>query len=169
MTATLPPDSRRGTAPEGDSSEAFAHALAVVGRRLRRGLLADRVRDHVEVQQHALEASLQSEVNAREVAPQLATMTAQKNEIDVSGNTDNVPIGRDLAERYPTNWELAGARASVVVRFLQESGVDPTNLRANSAGQCHPVGPNDSEVDREHNRRTDLLVRPQESLGTGSQ
>ena len=157
-------------------------------------------------QQHALEASLQSEVNADQVkieqlengirvrmsgellyrsgsvalspsgekalskvAPQLATMASENNEIDVIGNTDDVPIGRELAERYPTNWELAGARAAVVVRFRQESGVDPTKLRAISAGQYHPIGPNDSEVDRQHNRRTDLLLRPQESLGTGSQ
>jgi chemotaxis protein MotB len=94
------------------------------------------------------------------VAPQLATMAAQNNEIDVIGNTDNVPIGPELAERYPTNWELAGERAAVVVRYLQENGVDPAKLRAVSQGQYHPVDPNDTAVGREHNRRTDLIVRP---------
>ena len=103
------------------------------------------------------------------VAPQLATMAGQNNEIDVIGNTDNVPIGRELAERYPTNWELAGARAAVVVRYLQENGVDPSKLRAISAGQYHPVDPNDSESSREQNRRTDLLLRPPASPGLGRQ
>ena len=57
------------------------------------------------------------------VTGQLANMAAQGNQIDVVGNTDNVPIGPELAERYPTNWELAGARAPVVVRYLQERAV----------------------------------------------
>jgi chemotaxis protein MotB len=56
------------------------------------------------------------------VAPQRATLASQNNEIDVIGNTDDVPIGLELAERYPSNWELAGARAAVVVRQPQEWG-----------------------------------------------
>ena len=103
------------------------------------------------------------------VAPQLATMAAQNNEIDVVGNTDDVPIGPELAERYPTNWELAGARAAVVVRYLQENGVDPSKLRAISAGQYHPIDPNSSASNREQNRRTDLLLRPQASPGAAPQ
>jgi chemotaxis protein MotB len=55
---------------------------------------------------------------------------------------------------------LAGARAVIVVRFLQEQGVDPTKLEAISAGQYHPVASNDSVSGRARNRRTDLLLRP---------
>ena len=102
------------------------------------------------------------------VAPQPATMAAQSNEIDVAGNTDDVPIGPGLAERYPTNWVLAGAR-EVVVRYLQENGVDPSKLRAISAGQYHPIDPNSSASNRERNRRTDPLLRPQASPGAGPQ
>jgi len=94
------------------------------------------------------------------VAGQLASMAAQGNEIDVVGNTDAVPVGRDLGERYPTNWELAAARATVVVRYLQEKGVNPAKLQAISAGQYHPVASNDTPAGRAQNRRTDLLIRP---------
>ncbi len=94
------------------------------------------------------------------VAGQLASMAAQGNEIDVVGNTDDVPVGRELAERYPTNWELAGARAAVVVRYLQEKGVDPTKLDAISQGQYHPVASDATASGRAQNRRTDLLIRP---------
>ena len=66
------------------------------------------------------------------VAPQLS---GQGDQIDVIGNTDNVPVGPGLAERFPTNWELGGARAAIVVRTLQAAGVDPTAMRAVSAGQ----------------------------------
>jgi len=92
------------------------------------------------------------------VAPQLA---GQGDQIDVVGNTDNLPIGPGLADRFPTNWELAGARADVVVRHLQAKGVDPTAMRAISAGQYHPVASNDTAEGRAQNRRTEILLRPQ--------
>jgi chemotaxis protein MotB len=91
------------------------------------------------------------------VAPQLASQTY---EIDVVGNTDNLPIGPGLEDRYPTNWELAGERASIVVRFLQEQGVDPSRMRAISAGEYHPVASNDTPEGRKQNRRTDVVLRP---------
>jgi len=91
------------------------------------------------------------------VAPQLASETYQ---IDVVGNTDNLPIGPELADRYPTNWELAGARAAIVVRHLQARGVDPGRMRAISAGQYHPVASNDTPQGRAKNRRTELVLRP---------
>lgn len=94
------------------------------------------------------------------VAPQLASMAAEGNRIDVVGNTDDVPVGRALSERYPTNWELAGARAAVVVRYLQEKGVDPTRLDAMSRGQYDPVATDASASARAQNRRTELLIRP---------
>jgi chemotaxis protein MotB len=91
------------------------------------------------------------------VAPTLSSGTYQ---IDVVGNTDNLPIGPELAGRYPTNWELAGARATVVVRYLQNDGVPPSRMRAISAGQYQPVASNDTAEGRAQNRRTDILLRP---------
>ena len=91
------------------------------------------------------------------VAPTFASGTYQ---IDVVGNTDNLPIGPELVGRYPTNWELAGARAAIVVRYLQQQGVDPSRMRAISAGQYHPVASNDTAQGRAQNRRTDILLRP---------
>jgi len=94
------------------------------------------------------------------VAPHLADMATQGNRIDVVGNTDDVPVGRELVGRYPTNWELAGARAAVVVRYLHEKAVDPRQLDAMSRGQYDPVASNDSSSGRAENRRTELLIRP---------
>src|SRR5512139_3082414 len=51
------------------------------------------------------------------VAHQLAGLTTYDYEIDVVGHTDNKPVAEKLVKSYATNWELAGARAAVVVRF----------------------------------------------------
>jgi chemotaxis protein MotB len=91
------------------------------------------------------------------VAPQL---NPASNVIDVVGSTDNVPIGAKLIERYPTNWELAGARAAVVVRHLQATGVDPSAMQAVSQGQYHPVARNDTPQGRAQNRNVSLLLKP---------
>jgi chemotaxis protein MotB len=91
------------------------------------------------------------------VAPQFSSGTY---EIDVVGNTDDLPIDAAYAGRFPTNWELAGERASIVVRHLQAQGVDPSRMRAISAGQYHPVAPNDTAAGRAQNRRTEILLRP---------
>ena len=91
------------------------------------------------------------------VAPQFSSETY---EIDVVGNTDNLSIAREFATRFPTNWELAGERASIVVRHLQSQGVDPGRMRSISAGEYHPVAPNDTPEGRARNRRTEILLRP---------
>jgi len=119
-----------------------------------------RMSDSLLYRSGSVELHPQGRAALDKVTSQLANMAAQGNQIDVVGNTDNVPIGPELVGRYPTNWELAGARAAVVVRYLQEGGVAPANLEAISNGQYHPVASNDTAAGRAQNRRTDLLIRP---------
>jgi len=83
----------------------------------------------------------------------------QDKDIRIEGHTDNVPIGGALAQRYPSNWELSTARATTVVRFLQdEAGVDPKRLIAAGYGQEKPVAPNDTEANRRQNRRIEIAL-----------
>lgn len=80
--------------------------------------------------------------------------------VTVEGHTDDVAVGPGLKRRFPTNWELAGARAASVVRLLAENGIDPTRLRAVSRGPFAPLVPNDTAEGRARNRRTEILLRP---------
>ena len=80
--------------------------------------------------------------------------------ISVEGHTDNLMIGESLKTQYPSNWELAGARAARVVRRLSAEGVEPTRLRAVSFGPFAPKAPNTSSEGRAANRRTEILLRP---------
>jgi chemotaxis protein MotB len=79
----------------------------------------------------------------------------------VRGHTDDVPID---SERFPSNWELAGARASGVVRILAEDGVDPSRLEAVSRGEFDPVASNDTEEGRAKNRRIEIALIPVEPI-----
>ena len=81
-------------------------------------------------------------------------------QIVVIGHTDNVPIGPGLAKRYPSNWELAGARASSVVRMMAAEGIPPEQLLAISMGDTRPIAANDTSEGRGHNRRIEVRIRP---------
>jgi len=81
-------------------------------------------------------------------------------EIVVGGHTDNVKIGPGLIDRYPSNWELAGARASSVVRLFAVGGIDERRLRAVSFGQYHPRDTNKTRDGRARNRRIEIRLRP---------
>ena len=81
--------------------------------------------------------------------------------VRIEGHTDNVPIGAALRARFPTNWELSTARATVVARFLQDKvGLDPTRLSAAGYGEYRPVAPNDSDERRAQNRRIEIILAP---------
>jgi chemotaxis protein MotB len=82
--------------------------------------------------------------------------------IQVSGHTDDQPISERLRDRYPTNWELAAARAGNVVRFLEEkAGVPGRRLVAAAYGPYEPVSSNRSAKGRARNRRIEIVLTPQ--------
>ena len=80
----------------------------------------------------------------------------------VVGHTDNIPIRGTLAKFYPTNWELAGARAASVVTLLGDKGVSNKKLMAVSLGENRPVATNDTPEGRSLNRRIEIRLRPDE-------
>ena len=69
--------------------------------------------------------------------------------IAVEGHTDNVPVAR----RYASNWELAAARASSVVRLMIELGVEPERLKVVSRAEFAPIASNETAEGRAKNRR----------------
>ncbi|MGD8990385.1 MAG: flagellar motor protein MotB [Desulfobacterales bacterium] len=81
--------------------------------------------------------------------------------IVVQGHTDDVKIGGALLNRFPTNWELSAARATAVVRLLQDKGeIDPTRLTASGFSYYKPVAPNETEEGRRQNRRIEIMLMP---------
>jgi chemotaxis protein MotB len=82
----------------------------------------------------------------------------------IEGHTDNVPI---RSERFPSNWELASARALNVVNIMMDAGMAADRISAASFGETKPVASNDSKEGRALNRRIDVVIVPDLSLLPG--
>jgi chemotaxis protein MotB len=85
----------------------------------------------------------------------------QNKTIRVEGHTDNVQINKRLKKKYSTNWELSTARATNVVRFLQEKiGIDAKFLQPIGMSEYHPVASNETPDGRSQNRRIEIALLP---------
>jgi chemotaxis protein MotB len=84
-----------------------------------------------------------------------------KYTLEVAGHTDATRIANPATqERFPTNWELSTARATNVVRFLQERGKIPgSRLGAAGFAEFRPADSNATEAGRQKNRRIEILLR----------
>ncbi len=71
--------------------------------------------------------------------------------IEISGHTDN--IGEEKI-----NVELSKKRAQSVIDYLTTKGITRTRLVAAGFGESKPVKPNDSEANRQLNRRIELKI-----------
>ena len=78
--------------------------------------------------------------------------------IRVVGHTDNVKVAKSLQATFPTNWELSVARATNVVRYLQEVGIPPERMVPSGRGEYDPVAPNDTPEGRQKNRRIEIML-----------
>ena len=84
-------------------------------------------------------------------------------EVLIEGNTDNVPVNASAAtmKNIRNNWDLSCLRASSVVQALQNKyGVDPKRLTAGGRGEYNPVTTNSTEVGKQRNRRTQIIITP---------
>lgn len=102
------------------------------------------------------------EINDRagETLSKIAKIIMDYKDYDVlvEGNTDNVPISRT---NIRNNWDLSALRASSVVQALQNQyGVDPKRLSAAGRGEYNPIASNDTEVGKQRNRRTQIIITP---------
>lgn len=95
--------------------------------------------------------------DSKKILARLAGLfSSLNNDIAVEGHTDNIPINRGS---FPTNWELSTARAISVVRFFtEEKNLDSEKFAATGFGEWQPVAPNDTEENRQLNRRVIIKI-----------
>jgi len=75
--------------------------------------------------------------------------------VEVSGHTDSVPIA---TPNFPSNWELSGARASRVARYLVDSGVEGSRISVRGYTNQKPRAPDSSLDNRRANRRVEIRL-----------
>ena len=90
--------------------------------------------------------------------------------VRVEGHADSDPIRRTRTQ-YASNWELSAARAGSVIRhFLSRGGIEATRFLAVGMADTLPRKPNDSAVNRVHNRRVEIAFqKPLDSLSNGEE
>ena len=104
------------------------------------------------------------EVNSRaqETLSKIAKIITDYKDYDVlvEGNTDNVPVSTTSAKmkNIRNNWDLSALRAASVVQ--DHFGVNPKRLTAGGRGEYNPVTTNDTEVGKQRNRRTQIIITP---------
>ncbi|MCI6103025.1 MAG: OmpA family protein [Prevotella sp.] len=102
---------------------------------------------------------------AEETLGKIAKIIMDYSDYDVliEGNTDNVPINTTAAsmKNIRNNWDLSALRASSVVQYLiNRFGVAPKRLTAGGRGEFNPIASNDTELGRQRNRRTQIIITP---------
>src|SRR5574344_1070508 len=117
---------------------------------------------YVSLADNMLYKSGSYEINDRaaETLSKIAKIIKDYSDYDVlvEGNTDNIPISRP---NIRNNWDLSTLRASSVVQCLQNKyGVDPKRLSAAGRGEYNPIATNDTEVGKQRNRRTQIIITP---------
>jgi chemotaxis protein MotB len=78
------------------------------------------------------------------------------NRVKVEGHTDSRPIASHL---YPSNWELSGARAGSVTRYLiNEFQLEETRFTIVGYSDTRPLAENTNAVNMSKNRRVEIVI-----------
>jgi len=76
--------------------------------------------------------------------------------VAVDGHTDNMPIGGELKNKFPTNKELSESRAANAAKALAKGGL--TAATTTGYADTRPVEPNTTAAGRAKNRRIEIRV-----------
>lgn len=127
----------------------------------RNGLLVVDVADKVLFPVGEAELSERGQKVLASLAESLKALPDQAV-FQVGGHTDNQPIkSEQVKAKFPTNWELSAARATNVVRFLEETcGIPGKRLIAAGFSEYRPVASNKKEKTRAKNRRIEIALLP---------
>jgi chemotaxis protein MotB len=75
--------------------------------------------------------------------------------IAIRGHTDDRNIE---TAQFPSNWELSAVRATTVLRFFIEQGIDPERMTATGYADYLPLVDNNSADNRARNRRVEFVL-----------
>ena len=130
--------------------------LRDVDVKVLKGVVYISLADNMLFKSGSYEVSSQAKTTLEKIAKILKDF--KDFDVLVEGNTDNVPISKT---NIRNNWDLSALRASSVVQVLQNDfGISPNRLSAAGRGEFNPVSDNDTELGKQRNRRTEIIITP---------
>jgi chemotaxis protein MotB len=123
--------------------------------QIRKGKMLVRLPDNVLFPAGSATLKKEGQTALGEIAAALKDIP--ERDFVVAGHTDNVSIH---TARFASNWELSTQRAVEVVKYLNEKGMDPQHLSASGYAEHDPIAPNDSDANKQANRRIEIIVMP---------
>lgn len=166
-------------AKAAEASTAQLQRMKELEHNLRERLQGDIDAKDVEIERLRSQLSVRVldrilfETGSAEIMPQgrrvldaVAAALADGDEtIRIEGHADTVPIGPRLKEKYFSNWELSTGRASSVARYFEDKhGIVPTRMEAAGFSKYRPIALNDTEANRQRNRRVEIRLTPWKPL-----
>lgn len=123
--------------------------------RVVRNRMVIELPDNVLFDSGAAELKPEGQATLTEIVQVLRTIEGRQ--FQVAGHTDNVPI---RSRRFPSNWELSGARAVTVARFMIDQSMPADRISAAGYADTQPIETNDTEEGRQRNRRIEIALVP---------
>ncbi len=80
--------------------------------------------------------------------------------IAIRGHTDDLSIN---TVQFPSNWELSAIRATTVLRYFIQQGLDPERMSATGYADFLPLVSNDTPENRAINRRVEFVLEKKEN------
>lgn len=80
--------------------------------------------------------------------------------IAIRGHTDDLPIE---TQQFPSNWELSAVRATTVLRYFIQQGIDPERMTATGYADFLPIMPNNTPENRARNRRVEFVLEKEKN------
>lgn len=91
----------------------------------------------------------------KEVNELLKSLEGRKFQIE--GHSDNIPM---KSAAFPSNWELASARAITVLKTMVDAGMPASQISGATYGDTQPVADNATPEGKKLNRRIAIVIVP---------
>ena len=157
-----------GAAVGGTAGAVIGHQMDQQAKEIKQnipGAVVERVGEGLQVTfESGLLFDYDSDVLRETARKNLATLAAS---LEKYPNTDLMIVGHtDATGPDAYNMSLSERRAAAAATYLASEGVSRSRLRSTGRGESEPVAPNDSEADRQKNRRVEVAIFANEALKT---
>ncbi|MFL5620045.1 MAG: OmpA family protein [Gemmatimonadaceae bacterium] len=155
-----------GAAVGGTAGAVIGHQMDQQAKEIKQnipGAVVERVGEGLQVTfESGLLFDYDSDVLRETARKNLATLASS---LEKYPNTNVMIVGHTDATGPDTyNMTLSERRAAAASSYLASQGVSRARLRSTGRGESEPVAPNDSEADRQKNRRVEVAIYANEAL-----